>query len=299
MKTISCVLMLLFLPVSFALAENAPRPFNVAPATVDLVKFPVLQDGELKNTKLVVELGLIPVELESPVVVLNHYRSDNSWRLQQLQQGDLVYKDQATGQFRYRADCSNRIEAVAPPCLSCHKVATVSPARGMMLPNERGGNKTSSPDGFGKAFDKAWEAVTSVIGGVLGGILPLILAAAILGLLWLVGREVVRSHRATPPPPATPPTPATPVAPVAYSRAPLSQPTTPVAAVAPPVTTPPVTPVAVPTTPSPTTPPARSINFTESSPDGKPFMIKTVGLRLVGYEEGEDGSTTIRIVRGK
>lgn len=184
-----------------ALASPEVKAVNATPAGVDLRKFPILGQNEL-TVEMAADLELIPVKLEKQVVVLNYYRVDNSWRLQALQEGDLVYKDQK-GEIRYRAYCSNRVVVMkncpAPPVVL---------AAGQEPEKELGWL-----DNMAGKFANGWRASTGAVGTAWGTLLPMLGFLAfplIAGGYWLYRRlRPVPPPAAPPATPTTPPTPAT------------------------------------------------------------------------------------------
>lgn len=195
MKTI----LLSVLLAGLALAAPEVKAVNTAPAGVDLVNFPIVKDGGLTVEKTA-DLKLVPARLEESVVVMNHYRFDNSWRVQTLQKGDLVYKDQ-TGEIRYRAFCSNRVVVVK----NCPAPPTVLQA--VPAPQKELGWL----DNMVEKFTNAWKASTGAVGTAWGTLLPMLGFLAlplIAGGYWLY-----RRLRPVPPPPAQPAQPDPPVVP--------------------------------------------------------------------------------------
>lgn len=302
---------------SLALATD--RPINTAPADVDLQKFPILKDGELTASKAA-EFGLTPARLTEPAVVYNYHRLDGSWRVQTLQSGDLVFKDQ-TGTLRYRAECANRIEQVKS-CPACPAVGT---ATGSQKSSLLGGEKNAGPSwlsNLASKFSDGWKVMTGGLGWLLGWLLPLLFLLLLAFLLWLLVRALADRQSGgggngggqSPPPAGTgtnplvtkiAPAPAAPTTPALVPRraftpvpAPVPTPTpAPTPAPVPVVATPPVLPVQLTPTPAPPSATAtRHLSFTEETLTA-PFRIQAKGIRLVGYEEAPDGLTTIRFYR--
>jgi hypothetical protein len=189
-------LLILFVTVVSACFAAELKPINVAPPNAELEKFPVFKQGELTVSLAEPYLGLRLEKLKAPLVVLNHHREDNSWRLQALLAGDEVWVEKANGTPRYRAACSNRI--VLFPAATTFTVVRPEdsglPKTGSSIHTTGWGPSLS--DRIANKFSRNFGDSTEALAGLLGWVIPWIifgLAGLAIWLLW--------QRRQTPPPP--------------------------------------------------------------------------------------------------
>jgi hypothetical protein len=149
------------------------------PKEIDIVKYPILKYGEL-TPRRAAEMGLHSVVLEKPVTVYNLYRnigSDGRFAYETLLQSTVVYANQ-NGELVYKANCSNRIAAIA----DCPKCTPIAPSA---LPGTAATNSTGKTAANGNSADISGSKA-ALASALTGGSFWKSLGAFAKGLGWVL-----------------------------------------------------------------------------------------------------------------
>lgn len=206
MKKILFALALVLSLASFASAADSVLCTVTAPEGAQLERYPT-SSGPL-SVGQTADLGLHPVRLLEPTLVLNHHRNraqcaGGTWSKETLPAGTLVLVD-GDGILRYKQDCGNRLVAIPAKAQATIVPAPVLPAKG--------GDKadTALPaSGEGGGWMSWWNMGLYLSLLFLGVALMIAFLAVLFWLLWHLF-EWLHNNRPWRPIPA----PLVPVAPV-------------------------------------------------------------------------------------